>query len=141
MNILISILILFTAGNPWHLDFEKAKLEAKDSNKSVLIYFSGSDWCKPCMQLKQEVFEDPDFMKYANERFVMVMADFPRRKKNQLSEAQTQHNDALAEKYNLQGYFPLIVVTDTEGHVIGRTGFERIGVEGYKERFNEILGQ
>ena len=126
-------------GDHWQFDFEQAKADAAINNKNVLIYFSGSDWCKPCIQLKKEVMEDPSFQEYAKDKFVMVLADFPRRKKNRLTESQTEHNEALAEKYNLQGYFPLIVITDPEGNVIGRTGFERIGVDGYIERFTKIL--
>ena len=140
MNLLLVIAMLFSlTGDHWQFDFEQAKVEAATQGKHVLIYFSGSDWCKPCIQLKSEVMEDPTFLEFANEEFVMVLADFPRRKKNKLTDAQTAHNEALAEKYNLQGYFPLIVVTDHEGNVVGRTGFERIGVEDYIKRFTEML--
>lgn len=140
MNLLLAIVMLFSlTGDHWQFDFEAAKIEAASNNKHVLIYFSGSDWCKPCIQLKSEVMDHPSFLDFAKGEFVMVLADFPRRKKNRLTDDQTKHNEALAEKYNLQGYFPLIVITDHEGNVVGRTGFERIGVEGYIDRFNEML--
>lgn len=139
MNLLLAIAMLFSlTGDHWQFDFEQAKIEAQATNKNVLIYFSGSDWCKPCIQLKSEVMDDDAFLDYAKDEFVMVLADFPRRKKNRLTDVQTAHNEALAEKYNLQGYFPLIVITDAEGNVIGRTGFERIGVDGYIKRFTEM---
>ena len=39
----------------WGLDFEAAKVEAARKDQTVLIVFSGSDWCKPCIQLKKSV--------------------------------------------------------------------------------------
>ena len=45
-------------------------------------------------------------------------ADFPRYKKNQLPAPQQKINDALAEKYNRKGEFPLTVLLNAQGKVI-----------------------
>lgn len=106
---------MLTSPINWVLDFDKAKTEATQSNKMILLSFGGSDWCAPCIKLKQEVFESFTFQKYANEHLVMLRADFPRLKKNQLDAKQVAHNEALAEKYNPEGKFPLTVLLDSKG--------------------------
>ena len=91
---------------------------AKDSGKNVLIVFSGSDWCIPCIKMEKQVFLSDKFKEYAREHLVIVHADFPRLKKNQLPKEQQTSNEVLADKYNSQGSFPLTVLTDPNGTVI-----------------------
>ena len=102
----------------WQLNFEQAKAEAAQNHKLILVNFSGSDWCGPCIKLKKDVFESADFQTYADNRLVLVRADFPRLSKNKLTDQQTAHNEALAEKYNRQGKFPFTVLLDVNGRVL-----------------------
>jgi thioredoxin-related protein len=120
MHILYCILFatLFSSTTTWETDFEKAKAEAKSGNKFILLNFSGSDWCGPCLRLKKEIFDSDAFMQYADEHLVLVNADFPRMKKNLLSKEQQKQNDALAEKYNPDGAFPFTLLLNAEGKVI-----------------------
>lgn len=106
-------------GQPtWLTDFETAKNQAAARNVPILVNFSGSDWCAPCIKMKKEIFEQTDFTDYAESNLVLLRADFPRKKKNMLSEAQTIHNDKLAELYNPTGKFPLTILLDSKGKVI-----------------------
>ena len=97
---------------------EKAKSEAKSENKFILLNFSGSDWCGPCIRLRKEIFDNEIFMQYAHENLVLVNADFPRLKKNMLSKEQQKQNDALANTYNSEGAFPLTLLLDKNGMVL-----------------------
>src|SRR5450432_4928500 len=90
----------------WINNLEGAKQQAKKEQKLILLNFSGSDWCIPCMRLRKEVFDADAFTKYAAAHLVLVNADFPRQKINELSKAQQKLNDQLADKYNPQGSFP-----------------------------------
>ena len=108
---------LFSEGI-WGNNIEAAESDAKANHKLVLLYFSGSDWCGPCIKLKQEVLETAEFQAFAKEKLNLVRADFPRMKKNQLSKDQTAYNEKLAEKYNPKGKFPLTVLINPEGKVI-----------------------
>jgi thioredoxin-related protein len=112
------VLVAFFSTFIWGANLETAKEQAKKENKSILLYFSGSDWCGPCIKLKQEVLENEAFTKYSESHLVMVRADFPRMKKNQLSKEQTQYNESLAEKYNPNGKFPLTVLLSADGQVL-----------------------
>lgn len=117
--ILIALLagLLITAPN-WELNFEQAKAEATQTHKFILLNFSGSDWCGPCIKLKKTIFESTEFEQFATEHLVLVRADFPRLSKNQLDARQTAHNESLAEKYNQQGKFPFTVLLDANGRVL-----------------------
>jgi thioredoxin-related protein len=107
--------LLFTE---WHPDFETARKLAKTNGKYILLNFSGSDWCTPCIKLRQEVFGSRGFEQLANSSLELYDADFPRKKKNQLSKELQQSNDALADKYNPLGKFPYTVILTAEGKVV-----------------------
>jgi thioredoxin-related protein len=95
------------------------KLEtAKTENKNVLLYFSGSDWCAPCVKFKKFIVNTPEFQTFATENLVIYNADFPRLSKNKLAKEVEKENETLADKYNSKGIFPLILLLDTEGNVI-----------------------
>lgn len=115
----LTLIASFLVYNPgWQLDFDKAKSEAEQSHKLILLNFSGSDWCGPCIKLKKDIFEAAAFQEFAADRLVLVRADFPRLSKNQLDTRQTAHNEALAEKYNRQGKFPFTVLLSADGKVL-----------------------
>ncbi len=123
MRIAIALLLIissaFMSPTPeWGHNYNEALQKAQKEHKFILVNFSGSDWCGPCIRLHKEVFVMDDFTKVANEKLVLLNADFPRAKKNQLPLAQQKLNDDLAEKYNSKGSFPLTVLVDQNGKVI-----------------------
>jgi thiol-disulfide isomerase/thioredoxin len=63
-------------------DFEAAKKKAEADKKPLLVKFTGSDWCPPCIKLNDEVFSKSSFKKAVEKDFVVVVLDFPRKKKN-----------------------------------------------------------
>jgi len=84
-----------------------------NNNKTKFIIFSGSDWCKGCIQFKKKVLDDPSFEAFAKENLDVVVADFPQRIK--LSKNIVVQNEALAEKYNPKGVFPNLVLLSPDG--------------------------
>ena len=115
----------------WRSDWNAAQLEAKQVNKKIILVFSGSDWCIPCIKLEKEIWKSPAFIQYAQKHYVLFRADFPKRKKNKLPETIQQLNDRLASQYNPKGYFPLVVVLDAQGKVKGQLGYEKVTPEAY----------
>ncbi len=61
----------------WQPDFETAKQKAKEKHELILLNFSGSDWCGPCMRMRKEIFENEQFYKMADTTLILVNADFP----------------------------------------------------------------
>ncbi len=111
-------IFLSSFAQDWGTSFSTAISTAKKEHKFILLSFSGSDWCGPCIKLHKEVFTTTDFIKLAGEKMVLLNADFPRYKKNQLSKEQQKSNDDLAEKYNYKGAFPLTVLLDENGKML-----------------------
>jgi thioredoxin-related protein len=109
---------IFGSSSEWLTDFDQAQREASQSGKVILLNFSGSDWCGPCINLKNKIFDTDDFSNYASGHLLLVNADFPRLKKNKLSAEQTKQNEALADKYNQDGIFPYTVLVNAEGKVL-----------------------
>jgi thioredoxin-related protein len=111
-------------GVAWQTDAAKAQAQAKTEKKLVLLDFTGSDWCGWCIKLHKEVFSQPAFAEYAKKNIVAVEVDFPRKKK--LSAEQVKANEALAKKYNIEGY-PTIIVLNGEGKKVGELGYQEGG--------------
>ena len=60
------------AAEGWITDMDAAKKQAAEQKKDLMIEFTGSDWCPPCMQNDANVFSKPDFQKEAQKNFVLV---------------------------------------------------------------------
>ena len=114
------ILLAFVAMsfNVWQPDFEKAKQVAKEKNELILLNFSGSDWCGPCIRMRKEILDNEAFTQMADNSLVLVNADFPRNKKNQPDKNTQKQNEALADKYNAEGKFPFTLLLDANGNVL-----------------------
>lgn len=119
----------------WSTNFEEAKIIASNNDQNIVLVFQGSDWCAPCIKLEKEIWNTDEFQKLNEDHFVMLKADFPRRKKNLLPEAQENQNKKLAELYNPNGYFPLVVVLDKNGKTLGKLGYEKSSPSQY---FNKL---
>ncbi len=114
---LLHVFLLFTPD--WYHNLTEAQTIARREHKYILLNFSGSDWCGPCIRMKNEIFDSDAFKKMADTELVLVNADFPRNKKNQPTKEQQQINDATADKYNPLGKFPFTLLLDEKGKVLG----------------------
>ena len=105
----------FAAG--WETDYAKALETAKRENKRVLVDFTGSDWCGPCIQLQKRVFSRPEFIEYAEKNLVLVEIDYPQRKRQ--PDTLVKQNERLAEQYRIEekGY-PTLVLLDPAGKIV-----------------------
>ncbi len=119
------------AAQDWQTNLAKSKELALNEKKTLILVFQGSDWCAPCIKLDKEVWSTEEFKKYARSHYVMLKADFPRKKKNQLPEEQSKANKKLAELYNQQGIFPLVVILNSSGKVLGQTSYKKMSASEY----------
>ncbi len=142
MKVLLCIMLFHFAmpAQHWLTDFEQAKAEATKNKKLILLSFSGSDWCSPCMELKREVFNSNEFNTYAVENLILLNADFPRSKKNKLSEEQVKKNEALASVYNKKGSFPVTLIIDADGKVLKEfTGYRDDSPEEFIKKIKTVI--
>ncbi len=132
LNIVFFFLICtYSFAQEWQSNYEKAVETASSLNHNIILVFSGSDWCAPCIKLDKNIWQSNEFKSYAKENWVLLRADFPRKKSNKLSEVQSAQNSFLAEKYNKNGHFPLVLVLGPTGKVLGETGFKNISPSEY----------
>jgi thioredoxin-related protein len=117
-SLLLILFYLLPSTVTWLGDFNEAQKQAAASHQLILVNFSGTDWCGPCIRLRKEILESAVFEKYAADHLVLVRADFPRQKKNQLPAAQVKLNEALADRYNSDGLFPYTLLINEKGRVL-----------------------
>jgi len=120
----------------WTTDLGKAIETAKTENKAVLVNFTGSDWCKWCFKLSDEVFSQNEFKKYAYENLILVKVDFPRT--IQQSNQTKAYNQSLAQKFGVQG-FPTIVIINSQGKPVAKTGYQAGGAANYVKHIQSYL--
>lgn len=135
----LTLLLIFIIPIQWEPNFEQAKKLAKDKNELILLNFSGSDWCVPCIGLHKEYLETELFTEFSSKNLILVNADFPRRKKNLTPTEQTKRNEALAEIYNPNGIFPLTLLITADGKVVKSwEGKPKVSVEKWIEEIQVI---
>jgi thiol-disulfide isomerase/thioredoxin len=97
------------------IDFAAELAHAKAQNKLVLLDFTGSDWCPPCMELHKTILTQPEFLNYAKSNLIFLTVDFP--KKVKLPPATAATNEFLAEKFEVEG-FPTLILVNGDGKVV-----------------------
>jgi thioredoxin-related protein len=123
----------------WKTNFELVKKEAASQSKPVVLVFSGSDWCAPCIKLDKSIWQSAEFKEYAASNLILERADFPKKKQNQLDPNLQKQNDGLAERYNKEGVFPLVVVLDSKGTVLGKASYKNVSPNEYIALLNSFI--
>jgi thioredoxin-related protein len=140
MKRLILIFLFLATANifaqKWYTDMDTAQAKALQENKIIVLVFQGSDWCAPCMKLEKEIFSTSEFLAYADKNYVMLQADFPRKRKNKLAKEQKKKNAILFEKYNTNGIFPFVVVLDSAKKILKKAGYKKMLPSKYIDYLN-----
>ena len=141
---LLTFLVIFCfalspPGLSWVQNFEVAKSVAKREDRAILLVFSGSDWCRNCILLDREVFGSDEFDSLAKDQLVLVKADFPRKKKNQLSPDRQKQNAELARRFNPMGEFPLVVLLDPSENILVTSSYRQGKGKEFIDRLRESL--
>lgn len=132
---LLAVLVAFaaSAAEPvWLTDLDSAKAQGVKENKPVLVDFTGSDWCPPCIQLHKVVFESAEFAAVAS-KYVLVELDFPR-KTPQAPELKAK-NAALSKQFGISGFPTVLLIDAKSGEVFGKSvGFGGQTAKEYLEK-------
>ena len=121
---ILSLTVAAQADEGWVVDFEKAKAQAAKEGKSILMEFTGSDWCPPCKALHKNVLVKDVFKTEMPKSFVLLKLDSPRDKSKQTPEEIEQYK-TLSAKYGIKGV-PTIFLADAKG----RPYYETVGYSG-----------
>lgn len=120
----------------WETNLETALQKAQKENKTVLVNFTGSDWCIWCQRLSSEVFSQKEFEEFAKENLILVKIDFP---KNIEQSLETKfYNNQLAQRFGVEG-FPTIFLLDKNGGVLLQTGYQPGGPINYVNHLKSYM--
>ena len=120
----------------WGNDLAAAKAQAAKNNKLVLVDFTGSTWCPPCIALHEYVLTQPEFLDFAEQHLELVALDFPRD-----NEQVDPANARLALEYQVDG-FPTVIVMDPQGKTLHRLeGFSNKNAKAYTADLKQALNK
>lgn len=125
----------------WQKDYAAALSQSKETGKPLLMVFSGSDWCKPCIMLREQIFVQDGFSEWAKNNVVCVCLDFPAQKKNRLPQVLQEQNESLAERFNPNGIFPLVVLLNSNETVLGSLGYLDVAPVEYIKEIEKITNK
>ncbi len=120
----------------WLTNLEEAQKISQEKGIPIFVDFTGSDWCGWCFKLRDDIFSQEEFIKYAKENLVLLKLDFPRKIKQ--SKETKAYNENLARRFSIRG-FPTILLVNSKGEEIARTGYQYGGAENYVNHIKELL--
>ncbi len=101
----------------WNSDFNSGLEQARLENRNLLVYFA-MPGCEACLKLETEVFAQEIFIKYAAEQLILIKPDF------ELNPSDKAKRLLIVEKYNKDGFFPWIVVLDSNGKKLAHLSYD-----------------
>jgi tetratricopeptide (TPR) repeat protein/thioredoxin-related protein len=121
----------------WEIDIDVALAAAKKDGKHLLLDFTGSDWCPPCIRLENEVLSQPAFLQEAAKHFHLVKLDFPQ---NQLlvPVKLMEKNQEWMKRLGVDG-FPTLVMLDSQTRPFGFMGYTAGGPPAFLEQMQKRL--
>ena len=113
----------------WIQDYNQAVTLSQQTNKPILLLFTGTGWCTYCKKIEKEVFDDAQFANMASDKYIFVKMDFSPIGKAKNSSLSQQH-ESLAQKNQVQG-FPTVLLMDSHEKVLLKTGYRQGGAAQY----------
>lgn len=110
-----------------------AQTQAAQEKKSVLLVFIGGEWSEPSQKFREEILNNADLKKKADEAFVVQLLEYP---KDQTKTDQTLKD--LREKFQV-GRFPTLLLTDPLGRPFGYTGYRQGGSEALVKALSDAV--
>ena len=102
----------------WQRNYHHAKHLAKRKMVPILLYFTGSDWCAPCIRMEKEFWESKDVFQF-REDFIFMKVDYPRRT-GLLTDNQRTENQTLLSEFNKTKIFPCVIILTKNHRIRGK---------------------
>ncbi len=109
LTALLSMTYAFAGSAAWVTDLNEGLVQAKKEGKPLLVKFTGSDWCPPCIQINKSVFSKTEFTSEASKDYVLVIVDQPSSDK-----ALATKNAPYFQQHKVSGV-PLVILMDSNG--------------------------
>jgi thiol-disulfide isomerase/thioredoxin len=89
---------------------------AKELNRPVFAFFTGSDWCPVCQRMQKEVLMTPVFREWAERSVVLLELDYPNKL---LAKPLKEQNDTLKRQFGISGYPTVHLLAPADGKSLG----------------------
>ncbi|MBI1900736.1 MAG: thioredoxin family protein [Planctomycetia bacterium] len=124
----------------WSVDFDEAKDLAGKDKKDILMEFTGSDWCPPCIALHENVLSKEHFQAEAPKHFVLLKLDNPNDKSKQ-TEKEIEQYKTLSAQFQITGV-PTIILADSAGRPYAKiVGYGGDDAEKYTKKLVDQIEQ
>lgn len=125
-NALVVSLLFFcmqiSNAQEWYPTIEDAIAQAQLHDKKVLLFFSVPDACETCSALEKRVFNSDTFLDFADKHYILAKLEFRQTPGDHVSAELKAKNLLIVEKYNKDGFFPLVVILTKNQAVVGKIG-------------------
>ena len=113
---------------------------AQAQHRTILLDFTGKEWCPPCIYLRTKIFDSPEFDRLTKDGYLLVEVVFPRLPEAvaAMPKEQLDANEALLASYNITGGFPTVVVHDENGKPFGVIASPRQTVQEYVAELDKV---
>lgn len=121
----------------WQTNYEQAVQQSKATNRPLVLFFTGSDWCGWCNKLDDEALETMEFAEATANKFIFVKLDFPLYS-NQDPQLKAQ-NKELQQKFDIRSFPTVLVVDPKQNQQIGVTGYRPGGGKLFAEHLLKMI--
>jgi protein disulfide-isomerase len=141
-KIAVVVTLLLTMGaragqEQWTTDYDKAVAKAKDEKKILFLNFTSTDGNATVRKFNKEILGQDKFYAYAKDNGVILVDIIMGAKKSQNPTIKKQHQQAV-KKYNVKK-FPVVLIADPDGKVLGEIGYVAGGPEPFIAKLDEII--
>ena len=95
-------------GIQW-FSYAEGRQRGEAENKKVFLVFN-ADWCRYCLQMEKETFQDPTVIAYVNRNFVPISVNSDKEQK-------------IAAKYNVRGLPSTWFISENGDRIGNRPGY------------------
>ena len=126
-------------GQDWNTDLNTAFEKASSQNKKVFLFFTVPEFCERCESLEKHIFLSKEFQDYAADNFILTRIEFNINPGFSVSAEANAENLLIVEKYNKDGFFPLVVLLNKQHRVLGKLGvYQNETPEKYLQLLREL---
>lgn len=95
---------------------EEAQTAAAQNHRSIILDFTGTDWCPACIHLSNKIFKSSETDAAVGDKYCVVPVDFPRTPAlvEKIAPEERDRRERLLQSYGIQG-LPTVVILDEKG--------------------------
>jgi len=121
----------------WHEDYSEAEATARESDKVLLLFFTGSDWCIWCQKLEREAFRETALSGSLASDAVPLRIDFPQSRA--LPPKRQRANAILKEAWNVDAVPSVILYDPVSKKELWRHGYVQLSADDYIDRIRRAV--